>query len=397
MTMAAAIESRTAETPARSRMSRIASVDILGDLGQAEPVWRGLEDIGQFSTPYQRFDFLGPWQRQVGAREGLRPFIVIAYDAERRPLLLLPLTLGNEHGVRTASFMGGKHATFNMALWDREFAAGASTADLEALVSAIRERSEADVLALSQQPLTWRDLPNPMALLPHQASANDCPLMKIVPEEPPTVRISSSFRRRLKGKERKLQALPGYRSHVATTDADVKRLLDWFFLIKPQRMAEQKLPNVFADPGVEEFIRDACMAQLADGGRAIDIHALECDDEVIAIFAGVNDGHRFSMMFNTYTLSANAKYSPGLILMRDIVDHYAARGYRALDLGIGSDDYKRLFCKDDEPIFDSFIPLGLRGKLAAAAMSSVNRAKHLVKHNPALFELAQRLRGAFQR
>ena len=396
MTMAAAIDNRTGQAPASTEISRIAGVDILGDLAKAEAIWRGLEDIKQFSTPYQRFDFLSAWQRQVGAREGHRPFIVIAYDAKRRPLLLLPLTLSHEHGVRTASFMGGKHVTFNMALWDREFAAGASTADLEALVSAIRARSEADVLALGQQPLNWRGAPNPMALLPHQASANDCPLMKIVPEEPPTVRISSSFRRRLKGKERKLQALPGYRSHVATSDADVKRLLDWFFLIKPQRMAEQKLPNVFADPGVEEFVRDACMAELADGGRAIDIHALECDDEVIAIFAGVNDGHRFSMMFNTYTLSANSKYSPGLILMRDIVDHYAERGYRALDLGIGSDDYKRLFCKDDEPIFDSFIPLSLRGKLAAAAMSGVNRAKHLVKHKPALFELAQRLRGAFR-
>ena len=41
------------------------------------------------------------------------------------------------------------------------------------------------------------------------------------------------------------------------------------------------------------------------------------------------------------------------------------RDYRALDLGIGSDDYKRLFCKSDEPIFDSFIPLSQRGKLAA--------------------------------
>jgi len=397
MTMAAAIDNRTGQAPASTEISRIATVDILGDLGQAETIWRGLEDIKQFSTPYQRFDFLSAWQRQVGAREGHRPFIVIAYDAERRPLLLLPLTLSHEHGVRTASFMGGKHATFNMALWDRDFAAEASAADLEALISAIRARSEADVLALGQQPLNWRGVANPMALLPHQASANDCPLMKIVPEEPPTVRISSSFRRRLKGKERKLQALPGYRSHVATTDTDVRRLLDWFFIVKPQRMAEQKLPNVFADPGVEEFVRDACMAQLAGGGRAIDIHALECDDEVIAIFAGVNDGHRFSMMFNTYTLSANSKYSPGLILMRDIVDHHAATGYRALDLGIGSDDYKRLFCKDDEPIFDSFIPLSLRGKLAAAAMSGVNRAKHLVKHNPALFELAQRLRSAFHR
>ncbi|MDP1865928.1 GNAT family N-acetyltransferase [Bradyrhizobium sp.] len=396
MIMAAAIDNRTGQAPASTPISRIAGVDILDDLAKAETIWRGLEDIEQFSTPYQRFDLLSAWQRQVGVREGHRPFIVIARDSERRPLLLLPLTL-SEHGVRTASFMGGKHATFNMALWDREFATAATSADLDALISAIRGRSEVDVLALGQQPLTWRGVPNPMALLPHQACANDCPLMKIVPEELPTARISNSFRRRLKGKERKLQALAGYRSVVATSDADIKRLLDWFFLIKPQRMAEQKLPNVFADPGVEEFVRDACMAELAGGGRAICIHALECDDEVIAIFAGVNDGHRFSMMFNTYTMSASSKYSPGLILMRDIVDHYAASGYRALDLGIGSDEYKRLFCKDDEPIFDSFIPLSLRGTLAAAAMSGVNRAKHLVKHNPALFELAQRLRGAFQR
>jgi hypothetical protein len=35
--------------------------------------------------------------------------------------------------------------------------------------------------------------------------------------------------------------------------------------------------------------------------------------------------------------------------MRDIVDHYAGRGYRALDLGIGS--MTGGCCKDDEPIF----------------------------------------------
>ena len=114
-------------------------------------------------------DFLNIWQRQVGERESLQPFLVIAYDSERRPLLLLPLVLRHEHGIRTACFMGGKHATFNMALWDRDFAASATAADLDALISAIRERSEADVLALAQQPLRWRELPNPMALLPNQA------------------------------------------------------------------------------------------------------------------------------------------------------------------------------------------------------------------------------------
>ena len=395
MTMAAAIEGRTAEAKAWSRSSRIASVDIVHDLGQAETVWRGLE--GQFSTPYQRFDFLGPWQRQVGTRESLAPFIVIAHDAERRPLLLLPLALQRKHGIRTACFMGGKHATFNMALWNGDFAAGATLADLDALLAGIRERAEADALALTQQPRRWQDLPNPMALLPKQPSVNDCPMLAMAPGAAPSDLISNSFRRRLKGKERKLQTLAGYRYHVATSDAEIKRLLEWFFTVKPLRMAEQKLPNVFADPGVEDFIRDACMTRLAGGGRAIDIHALECDDEVIAIFAGVAGGHRFSMMFNTYTMSGSSRYSPGLILMRNIIDHYAGRGYRALDLGIGSDDYKRLFCKSDEPIFDSFIPLSLRGKIAAGAMSGLNRAKRLVKHNQALLQVAQRLRSALHR
>ena len=396
MTMAAVIETR-AGTQAWPKASRIASVELIGDMREAETVWRGLEQSNQFSTPYQRFDFLEAWQRQVGEREGIRPFIVIAYDKDRQPLLLLPLGLKRESGARVARFLGGKHATFNMALWRKDFAASASQADLDALMSGIRAHAEADVLALTQQPQRWVDLPNPFALLPSQVSANDCPLLTMAPGAAPGSRISNSFRRRLKGKERKLQTLSGYNYRLATSDADIKRLLDWFFTIKPQRMAAQQLPNGFADPGIEDFIRDACMAKLAGGGHAIDIHALECDEEVIAIFAGVADASRFSMMFNTYTLSGNAKYSPGLILMRDIIDHYAERGTVSLDLGIGSDDYKRLFCKDDEPIFDSFVPLSIRGRVAAAALSSLMRAKRMIKHTPALMQIAQRVRGVLQR
>ncbi|WP_369723339.1 GNAT family N-acetyltransferase [Bradyrhizobium sp. LLZ17] len=392
MTMAAAMQGRTAGAPARSKASRIAHVDIVADLGRAEPVWRAFEEPGHFFTPYQRFDLLSPWQRLVGEIEGARPFIVIARDAEQKPLALLPLSLRQSHGVRTACFMGGKHTTFNMGLWNAEFAAQAVLADLDALMAPLREH--VDVLALMQQPKQWHDRQNPFALLPRQSSINGCPLLVMQPGGPPASRISNSFRRRLKSKEKKLQALGGYRYHLATTDAEITRLLDWFFRVKPARMAEHKLPNVFADPGVEPFIRSACLSPRGEG-RIIDIHALECDDEVIAIFAGVADGQRFSMMFNTYTLSEQARYSPGLILMRNIIDRYGERGYRSLDLGIGSDGYKRMFCKDDEDIFDSFVPLTSRGKLAAMAMSSLNRGKRLVKQNQMLFDLARRLRQAF--
>jgi CelD/BcsL family acetyltransferase involved in cellulose biosynthesis len=395
MTMAAAIESRKAGTPAWSKSSRIAAIELFTEISAVETDWRKLEGRHHLSTPYQRLDFLRPWQTLVGTREGLRPLVAVAYDRDREPLLVLPLVVKRSRGICSAHFMGGKHATFNMALWNRDFAAVASRTDLNALFAVIHELAGVDVLAFGQQPLTWQDLPNPFALLSHQTSPNDCPAMTLTAGATDTARISNSVRRRLKGKERKLKALPGYRYQLAADDADIRRLLDAFFRIKPQRMAEQKLPNVFADPGVEDFIRNACVASREDGGgRVIEMHTLESDGDVLALFAGVADGYRFSMMFNTYTLSASSRYSPGLILIRDIIDYYAERGYRTLDLGIGSDDYKKLFCKANEPIFDCFVPLSPRGAVAAAVMSAANRAKRLVKRNPRLSHLLQRLRYA---
>src|SRR5947199_9887096 len=127
MTMAAVIESRAADE-ARSQPSRIARVEILHDLAAAEPVWRSLEQSAAFCTPYQRFDLLSAWQRHVGAREGVEPFIIIARDRDGEPLLLLPLGVSGRV-ARVASFLGGKHATFNMAPWQGDFFNRATKAD----------------------------------------------------------------------------------------------------------------------------------------------------------------------------------------------------------------------------------------------------------------------------
>lgn len=393
----AAVNDRVESSPRRSEARRISDVAIFDTMEAAETLWRDLERGDVLMTPYQRFALQAAWQTHVGTREGLRPHIIVALDAERAPVLILPLGLRSDAGVRVAHYLGGKHITFNMPLYRRDFAAEATKHDLDDLITRIKaHRGAADVLAMARQPIAWQGIDNPMTLLPYQTSVNDCPLLKLVPGQAPVERVSKSFRSRLKSKERKLQSLPGYRYSLATSPAEVTRALDMFFAVKPQRMAEQKLPNVFAEPGIAEFIRAACHSATGEG-RTIEMHTLSCDDEVIALYAGVADNDRFSMMFNTYTLSPSSKYSPGLILMRDIIDHYGERGLRTLDLGIGSDEYKRLFCKDDEPIVDSYLPLSARGIPAAGLLSSFSRIKRLVKHNPALMQAAQALRGALRR
>lgn len=392
MTMTAVIESNVPRVASRSG-SKIARVEILASFKAAECAWRRLETAGNLSTPYQSFDFLSLWQNHVGDRSDMKPFVVVAYDRDNEPVMLLPLVIPKRQGLRIACFPGGKHTNFNMALWQREFATHATRADVDDIIQRIAGHSlTVDVLALSQQPLEWSGVPNPFALLPHQLSVNECPLLTIDPTAPPPTRISSSFRRRLNGKEKKLKALPGYRYVHAQTVEDATRLLDMFFAVKPIRMAEQKIRNVFAEAGVEDFLRHACCDGLADGQPAIALHGLVCDAEVIAMFGGVGDKNRFSTMFNTYTVSEASRNSPGLVLLRSIIDTYAEQGCPSFDFGVGTDDYKLQFTKQRQPLFDSFVPLTAKGRTGAKYFSVKARIKRAIKQSPLAMKAASMFR-----
>lgn len=393
MVTVAAIANEAAGSATTSPVPAVAHVRIFDSFSAVEQEWRKLES-GQTATPYQRFDLVRAWQDHVGIRLGAKPLAAIAYDAERRPVMVLPLVVQARGPFRIARFPGGKHSNINMALWRRDFAAAATVEDARRIVSLIaRCDPSLDVLAFSQQPPEWNGTQNPFALLPHQPSVNECPLLTIDLSAPPASRIGSSFRRKLKSKERKLQALPGYRYIVARSVADANRLLDAFFAIKPLRMAGQNIRNVFAEPGTEQFIRQACLGGLAAGKPAIELHGLECDAEVIAIFAGIGDGHRFSTMFNTYTLSEAARQSPGLILIRNMIDHHAQLGCASFDFGVGSDDYKLQYCKDGrQPLLDSYLPLSAKGHVAARLLTFETRIKRAIKQSPTAMKILHPIR-----
>jgi CelD/BcsL family acetyltransferase involved in cellulose biosynthesis len=394
--MAAVIASE-AVRGAATKATAVARVEIHSDFRAVEAVWRAFEQSAQSATPYQRFDLVNAWQDHVGASLGAKPFAAVAFDSEQRPLALLPLVTSSLGPFRIAGFPGGKHSNFNMALWRREFALTATPEDVSAMLSLIASREPSlDLLTLNQQPREWNATPNPFALLPHQPSVNECPLLSIGANAPAGAYMSSSFRRKLNGKERKLQALPGYRYLVAKNETDANRLLDAFFAIKPLRMAEQKLKNVFAEPGTEQFIRRACVDGIEQGRAAIELHGLECDAEVIAVFAGLGDGQRYSTMFNTYTMSEAARNSPGLVLIRNMIDHHLQHGCSSFDFGVGTDEYKLQFCKDArQPLFDSFIALNAKGQVASRLLALATGLKRTIKQSPKAMRVFHSLRHRF--
>jgi CelD/BcsL family acetyltransferase involved in cellulose biosynthesis len=373
-------------------------VDIFEDFAAAEPVWRALERGDCLATPYQRFDFLRHWQAEVGQPGGVRPLLVTGADEHGEPVFLLPLGRTQRGSLRIVEFLGGTHTNFNAALWRRDAVAATTPKHANGIVRAIAARTQADVLLLNRLPVAWEGVANPLAALPHQRSVQSC--TKLTLAQPGATLLasllSSAMRGRLRTKERKLQKQPGYRYHVAASAADIDRLLAAFLALKRVHMAQEGLHNVFDDPGMHAFLRAACQAQHG-GGQLIEIHTLECDDEVLALFACISDGRRASAMFNTYTLSDNARQSPGLIILLHMIENYADRGFKTFDLGIGAAQYKSFFCNEPEPLFDCTLPLSTRGVVAAAALRLGSAVKREIRRSPMAWKLvatARRLRGS---
>jgi CelD/BcsL family acetyltransferase involved in cellulose biosynthesis len=204
--------------------------------------------------------------------------------------------------------------------------------------------------------------------------------------------LSSSMRGRLRTKERKLQKLAGYRYFRSSNKAEVDRVLEAFFAQKATHFANQGIANVFAEPGIDEFVRASCLDGLERDQPLIELHALEADGEMLAILGGVADRWRFSSMFNSYTVTEHGRWSPGLILLTHLIAHCADRGIASFDLGAGHASYKEFFCKDSEMLFDTTIPCTMRGRVAAETFRAGRALKRRIKSTPWLWRMAQSMR-----
>ena len=382
----------------RATDRRIARIEIFNDMAAAEASWRALEDSDSLATPYQSFDFLKHWQRHVGSNADIRPFIVVGFSGTGEPLFLWPLGARPIGGLVGLEFLGGKHANFNMALWRRDVAA---TIGAEGVWTALKQLSgHADVLRLTNQPLTWGGATNPFALLPHQRAANFGFSGALVSDFEALLRsrTNADTRKKMRKKERALSGFGTVRFERALKPDDVRRVLDAFFKQKRARMRSLGMSDAFGQPGVRRFIEAAANEVLPVGKPLIELYALSVDDIIVATMGGIVGGGRFCAMFNSIIQGRFAAESPGEQLILNLVRSCCERGLLTFDLGIGEARYKNLLCGDAEPLFDSYIALSPAGRLLSHGFKAGAIVKRAIKTQPALWSLvgrARRLRARF--
>jgi CelD/BcsL family acetyltransferase involved in cellulose biosynthesis len=358
----------------------LARIEVFRDLATAEPLWSELSGTDALATPYQRFEWAAQWYRHIGLARKASPLIIIGFDDNDKPQFLLPLILDRRYGVGVATYFGGSHSNLNMPVFAAAVAADLTPNRVKRMLREIAVANGVDLFALTGQPPVWQGLAHPFAALPFQRSPDDVYFGTMPADQPTPPRLPSGMRK----KERQLSRMPGLRYRVATTAAEVDRILAFFRAHKAVRFGTRGIHNVFEDRGVMEFIADACHDGLAAGRPVIELHALEAGGDVLAIIGGVLDRARFSVMFNSITTSPYARKSPGIILTWHVIANCGARGLTTFDLGAGRADFKTYFCSGGERRFDSYVPCSLRGRALAAVFGTSNAVKRMVKSNDTL-------------
>jgi CelD/BcsL family acetyltransferase involved in cellulose biosynthesis len=347
------------------------SVDLVDDASTIHVDWKRLEN-DPLNSLHQGFGWCSIWaQTQDSALLTLRG------RQGGKTIFLLPLEIVLEGGIRKARFPGGRFNNINTGLFDPSFAERAGEEIAAAIAREARKllHGRADILALQNIPLTWRGRTNPLS---HLAS------------------VENQNRKKFRIQSRRAEEMGGYSHVIAHSPQERCELLQAFFRQKAARFASQGIPDVFRDQSVKDFFYDLANFPETGTDSLLELHAIRLHGEnegVIAAIAGLSRKQdHIICQFGSIDESVS-ELSPGELLFWLMIERACHQRAAIFDFGVGDQLYKRSWC----PLFtvqhDIFLPVTVKGRVAAAAYVAIARTKSLIKSNPALYALIQRFRA----
>jgi CelD/BcsL family acetyltransferase involved in cellulose biosynthesis len=129
--------------------------------------------------------------------------------------------------------------------------------------------------------------------------------------------------------------------------------LDTLFAWKSAQYRETGVWDRFDQPWIVEVVR--ALANTESGGLTGLLSVLRAGDHVVAVHFGLLGRDRLVWWFPAYD-AAFGNYSPGLILLLDLVAEAAARGLAFVDLGRGEHHYKLRVANGAYDVAEGVVP-----------------------------------------
>jgi CelD/BcsL family acetyltransferase involved in cellulose biosynthesis len=362
-----------------------------------ESQWRRFERVAD-CTPFQTFDWLAAWQRQVGQRDGVTPVIAVASFGNGDIAFLLPLGIERNRLTRRLCWLGQDVNDYNAPLIARDFAQRVTpetflTAWKELRARLQREpRLRYDWIELEKMPQTIGGQINPffhLALAPNPSGAHVAQLgadWKSFYYD----KRSSATRRRDRAKRKHLSQF-GEVSFVTSANADESgRTIEILMEQKNRLLAHRGIADMFARSGWREFFLD--VATNPATSHLVHVSRVQIGDTCGAANLGVVFGDTYYHVLASYDDGAIAHYGPGALHLRELLAYAIGRGLKRFDFTIGDEPYKLEWTDANVRLGDYTVVARWRGWLPYCQSIVRRPIKRFIKQTPWAWRAASRLR-----
>lgn len=311
-------------------------------------VWPSLDRPGRGAhTIFQTSDLIALWRDTIGAARRTQPLFV-RIDNAAGLLMLLALGLEQRRGARVLTFLDGGVNDYNAPILFPAAArldAAAAPAIWRALTSAL---PPFDAAILEKMPAHVDGAVNPLFAMSSGASAPSGHVVALHGGWHDFVarrlhRPKDSMRKR-----RRLAEAGLVRFHIAQTQADVDRIFPVLVKQKTRRYLELNGVDGFERPGYRRYFSELT-ARLFPRG-VVHLSALEVDGEILAAHWGLIANDRFYCLMLGHADHPLARFSPGRLLVENLVAWSYAKGLKSFDLGVGDAEWKHFFGPSQLPL-----------------------------------------------
>jgi D-aspartate ligase len=383
----------------RSELPQKLSFHIYGDLAAVESGWRGFERRAD-CTAFQTFDWLASWHRHVGAREGVRPAIIVGRYSDDEIAFIMPLGVTPERLARRLCWLGQELCDYNAPLLATDFSQRVTREGFLALWRELQAQMQCDPL-LGYDWIEFEKMPqkigtqvNPFTYLRVTPNPSGAHLTHLAEnwEKFYTAKRSSATRRRDRTKRRHMSAYGEIRFVTALAPDDTRRTLETLMEQKSRSLARKGIADIFARPGHREFFLD--LASNPEHRPLFHISRVDIGGACAAANFGIVFGDCYYHVLASYRDSDISHYGPGALHLRELMAHAIAIGLKRFDFTIGDEPYKLEWSDTTLKLYDFAATATWRGLPARTASMVRRRVKRFIKQTPWAWRLASRARSA---
>ena len=360
---------------------------------RAADAWETLQRDA-LTFPFQTFEWLCAWHRDIGAPRGIDPLIVAGRDEAGEVKILFPL--GIERGWLTARlvWLGHPICDYNAPLVCPKTLAGLSVQDAEAIWHAILSLAPSlDYAYLTRQPAMIGEAENPfhhVASHPFSAGAHAATLDASW-DEFYRGRRSGRARNKNARMEKRLAALGELRFDSVDDPAERSELVAWVLDLKHRQLTKTGARSPFGANDVRRFF------DRVSANDDFKLFRLTLDSEPLAAVLGLVRNGCFYYLVPVYEFGAHARCSPGSTLLHKVMEWCIDQGLTRFDFTIGDEAYKRDWSDIGVPMSFTCLPVSLKGWFAMAVVTRAMAAKRLLKRHAFALKAASWVISLMQR